>query len=124
MSVRYLFPTLSNNLNKIDELLAVIGANFQVEKRPIFHKAGIGPMGQSGVTFHPIVGYSTVVRQDNLEALGVVSARYGVSQYDSTLRFLDELVAEGEFQYNGGRVTLGGAHLFVSLKAQNRVVFA
>ena len=118
MSIRELFPVLDHSINKIDELLMEIGADFHAEKRPIYVKDSGYTLGYS-----PIPGYSAVVRKDTQYPLGVVSARYGVSQYGSTLRFLDELVADGQFQYAGGRSTLGGAHLFVTLKAPNRVIF-
>jgi len=118
MSMRELFPSLRGNPRTIDDLLKDIGADFTVEKRPVYHKIPSMALGHM-----PIPGYSAMIRGDNNFPLGIVGARYGVSQYNSTLRFLDELVADGQFNFNGGRCTLGGAHLFVSLKAPNRVIF-
>jgi phage/plasmid-like protein (TIGR03299 family) len=117
MSVRDLFPRLPYDVATIDELLIAIDANFEVEKRPIYQRLPSGG-------FTPVVGYAATARKDNDIAMGVVSARYGVSQYRHTLSFLDELVADGQFRFTGGRTTMDGAHLYVSLTSPNRVVYA
>ena len=117
MSVRELFPRLPYEVSNVDELLKAIDADFEVEKRPIYQRLPNGG-------FTPIFGYATTARKDNDLALGVVSSRYGVEQYRSTIGFLDELVADGQFRFNGGRTTLGGAHLYVSLISPNKVIYA
>jgi phage/plasmid-like protein (TIGR03299 family) len=116
MSLRELFPRLPHEVGTIDELLKTIGADFEVEKRAIYQRIPSGG-------FTPVIGWSATARKDTDAALGVVGSRYGVSQYKHTLGFLDELVADGQFRFNGGRTTLDGAHLYVSLVSPSRVIF-
>ncbi len=115
MSIREVFPPLQETPLTIDELLQLIGADFTAEKRPIYHFCNEQSI--------KVPNYAAMVRTDNNFALGVVSDRYGISQYNSTLRFLDELVADGQFSYHSGRALFGCSQLYVGLKAPNNVIY-
>ena len=122
--IKEIFPPTDNQSQTLAEALKHAGADFVAEQVPIFQDITETDAVRPDLTFGQIPGYSVIRRGDSKIPLGVVSARYGLSQYKDTLSFLDDLVGEKEALFNSVAITDDGARIYVSMRAPNSVVFA
>lgn len=108
----------SRNFKRIEGIesaeaaLESIGANFEVEKRDMFiaNESGDNTLEASRAT-----GFAAMVRKDNENFLGVVSANYGVVQYIRGVQATQELVENKEAAYGFGHTYNLGERLYLTM---------
>ena len=103
-------------LTTLEEALKSANCDFEAEQVPILHDVA----GTSQV----IEGYSCIRRGDSKIALGVLSARYGLSQYKDTLSFLNDVVGNGDAKFVSVASSDDGARIHIALQAPSSIVFA
>jgi hypothetical protein len=111
----------NSNLQTLEEVLTDIDCNFDAEQVPIFQCAP--ELGDTN-PYKEIPGKSCIRRGDTKIPLGVMSARYGLSQFRETLGFLNDVVGSSAAEFYGARSIDNGASIFVAVKAPNTVMFA
>ena len=80
-----------------DEMIKASRLNWEVQAQPVFNHDG-----------QIIEGYSTTVRTDTGEHLGLVSDSYRVVQNAEGFQFLDELLQDGVMKYETAGALRGG----------------
>lgn len=108
--------TRKEGLNTLVDVLESINCNFEAEQVPIYQVPNTDDRME-------IPGYSCIRRGDDKTPLGVMSARYGLSQYRDQLVFLEDMKNQGEIDFYGAVATDKGASLYVAVKTPKSVFF-
>lgn len=104
--------TAIDGIDNVDEALEAIGANFTVTKRDMFVA---NPENENSPEAQRATGYSAMVREDNEDFLGVVSANYGIVQFRAGVEATQELVKNREAAYGFGHTYNKGERMYLTL---------
>ena len=118
--MREIFPNIGTQ-QTLEEVLKAIDCDFTAEQVPVHQEL---PNSTVERVFEEIPGYSVVRRGDNKIALGVHSARYGLTQYKETLAFLNDIAGQNQVTFQSATSIDNGARVYIAMKAPNTVVFA
>lgn len=98
-----------------EKALALAGADFSVELRPVFADASGGSSARSQ-RMVPVEGRFATMRLDTNLPLGIVSEKYAPLQNDEAFRILDPLVKDGRVTLETGGVLREGADVWIMAK--------
>lgn len=107
--------TVLNRAPSTAEALALAGADFSVDLRPVFADvAGSGVFEKPRMV--PVGGRFATVRLDTQRPLGVVTRQYTPLQNEDAFRILDSLIDEGRVSLETGGVLREGADVWIMAK--------